>query len=137
MDALQIRVLALSFLAVITLNVPALAAISVEGNDSGTVVTVIAENAMVGEILKQLGERYDFAIEGVEFFKSAEPISTNLSGDLKEIVKRLLRNWNYVNVRSSERPAAGARVVMIDANFGSNASTPMLPPPPKPTNPLQ
>jgi len=137
MDALQIRVLALSFLAVITLNVPALAAISVEGNDSGTVVTVIAENAMVGEILKQLGERYDFAIEGVEFFKSAEPISTNLSGDLKEIVKRLLRNWNYVIVRSSERPAAVARVVMIDANFGSNASTPMLPPPPKPTNPLQ
>ena len=61
-----------------------------------------------------------FEVGGLQFVSKSEPISATMSGDLRTVLQRLLRNWNYMIVRSPKGDGSIERVVIIDANYGSS-----------------
>lgn len=88
----------------------------------GSAVTLTIENASVDAALTALRERYGFEVEGLSNLGSGEVLNVTLSGSLPEVVARLLRNWNYVVVKSEDAQRKIRKVVIINTNFGTAAT---------------
>lgn len=101
---------------------PALAVGVTINDDAGSRVTVVIENASVDAVLKALHERYGFELEGVSNLGSTDILTAKLTGSISEVVARLLRNWNHVIVNTPDAPDKISKVVIINANYGTEAS---------------
>lgn len=101
---------------------PALAVGVTINDDAGSRVTVVIENASVDAVLKALHERYGFELEGVSNLGSTDILNAKLTGSISEVVARLLRNWNHVIVKTPDAPDKISKVVIINANYGTEAS---------------
>jgi hypothetical protein len=87
------------------------------GKSSGT-LTVTLEDATVGQALQDLGKTYGFQVVGLENV-TASPVSATMTGSLANIVARLLRNRNYLIVRSSDQKGAIVAVKILNSNYGA------------------
>lgn len=88
-------------------------------------VTIVAEHASLDEILEKLAEQFEFNIEhGAEVKAVAAPFSIKVSGTLETVLKRLLRNRNYLIVRSSGDSEKVEKIVILTATEGSPPSKP-------------
>jgi hypothetical protein len=103
----------------VALTTPVLAAVTVTGENVDS-VTVEIEEAPVSIVLENLRERFGFELDGTEKAAGGEPLTLTLSGSLKEIVGRLLRNWNYVIVSSPDGGNGIAKVVILNAAYGTS-----------------
>jgi hypothetical protein len=95
--------------------------ITIEGEDPRRGITVTIDNATVDLVIKDLQAKYGFEVGGLQNVNKGDPISTAISGDLRNVLERLLRNWNYLIVRSPKSDGGIAKVVIIDASYGTNA----------------
>ncbi len=109
----------LAVCVLVVLTMPAVAAVTVTGENVDS-VTVQIEEAPVGIVLENLRERFGFELDGTEKAVGGEPLTLTLSGSLKEIVGRLLRNWNYVIVSSPGGGDGIAKVVILNAAYGTS-----------------
>jgi len=98
------------------------ATITIDGDDPRRSITVTIENATVDLVLEDLRTKYGFEVGGLQNVNKGDPISATMSGDLRSVLERLLRNWNYVIVRSPKTDGGIEKVVIIDANFGTHPS---------------
>lgn len=110
----------LSLGGLLLLQLPAYAAsITINGQDPRENVTVTIEEETVDVVLNELRSKYNFEVRGLQHAKKDDPISATLSGSLHSVLERLLRNWNYVIVRSATAESGIEKVVIIDAKFGN------------------
>lgn len=108
----------LSICLLMCLAAPVCAAVTVTAENVEN-VTVDIKDAPVGAVLENLRERFGFVLEGTEKASGGEALTVTLSGSLKEILARLLRNWNYVIVSSPEDGSGIAKVVILNASYGA------------------
>jgi hypothetical protein len=107
----------------LALTTPGAAAVTVMG-DSAKNITVEIEEAPVAAVLENLRERFGFELDGTEKATGGEALTLTLTGSLKEVLGRLLRNWNYVIVSSPDGGEEVAKVVILNAAVGAAPATP-------------
>jgi hypothetical protein len=102
------------------LMLPALHAepLKIDGDSPRKRITVTMENAKISSILKGFSEAYGFEINGIENTQQGDPISASMTGSLKDILKRLLRNRNHLIIYSSDSTSGIEKVVILDSAFG-------------------
>lgn len=115
-------------LAVVMLPQAASAAsVDITGDEPRRAVTIVAEDSTVEQVLQALASKYGFKIKGIEHAGTGEALSATISGSLHEVVTRLLRNWNYMVVRSPDNASGIERVMILDASYGTARSKFMAP----------
>lgn len=92
----------------------------IKGEDANSSLTITADNASLGAVLGRLGQKFDFHLVGEE--RISQNISGTYRGDLKTLLKRLLRNRNHMIVRSTAKRAGIRRVVVINNAVGSKTT---------------
>jgi hypothetical protein len=112
-------------LCVLCVPLPA-AALVIDGNEPKQKITVVPENSTVVRILQDLSARYGFEIKGIENVGAGDTLSPTLTGSLYDVLVRLLRNRNYVIVRSPENASGIAKIMILDSNYGA-APTKIVP----------
>jgi hypothetical protein len=115
---------AASLIAVcLALRTPALAAsVTVSGESPGGAITLTIEDATVDLVLEDLRKKYGFEVGGLEHARSGDAVSATMSGSLRSILERLLRNRNHLIVRSPDNESGIAKVVILDSAYGSTQS---------------
>lgn len=96
--------------------------VSIIGEAQGDRLAITVENASVGDVLQRLGERFGFKVQGLRKAKSGGEFSATLTGTLRTILVRLLRNRNHMIEQSFEIDAAILRVVILDSKPGPATS---------------
>ena len=110
-------------LVLFTLAPPAHAAtVDIKGDEARKAVTVVAEESTVGQILQDLAGKYGFKIKGIKHAGAAETVSAKMTGSLSVVVGRLLRNWNYLIVRSPDNASGIESIMILDAKYGAAPS---------------
>jgi len=94
-------------------------ALVIDGDEPKQMITVVAESSTVDRILRDLSARYGFEIKGIENVGAADAVPPTVSGSLYDVLVRLLRNRNYVIVRSQENASGIAKVMILDASYGA------------------
>lgn len=128
---------AIATLAAASLPVPCLAEVDISTADDAKTVNVVVEQASFDDILNKLGEHFHFGVErAVDAKASTASVSLTLSGTLDSVLKRLLRNRNYMIVRRPDNVEEIEKVVILTATEGALPSAPApaaaasTPPPP-------
>lgn len=94
------------------------AAMAIEGDKPRERITVTITNAGMDEVLKDFGRRYGFDVKGLHN-EGGDPFSGTLSGSLENILGRLLRNRNYMIVRSPDNHSGIEKLILIDEASGA------------------
>lgn len=93
-------------------------------SEHGKISIEIKNSSLYAAILR-ISEEFNFKIKGLANADRNKILSISLRGDLETILRRLLRNRNYVLVRADENEqklngkGPIEKVVLINANFGS------------------
>jgi hypothetical protein len=122
MENFSVPAFAVSLL--ILLATPCMAAVTVVGEGAES-ITVEIEEAPVASVLENLRDRFGFELDGSEKAAGGEALTLTLTGSLKDVLGRLLRNWNYVIVSSADGGEGVAKVVILNAAYGAAPSTPI------------
>jgi hypothetical protein len=102
--------------------------VTVEGDKPSENIALMVENQSIESVLTTLSERFGIKIYGLQKNETNEIISISLNGPLPIIMQRLLRNRNYVIVRSQANIAGIEKIVLFPA------SAPKTPPPAPPAS---
>jgi len=106
-------------LVLLALAPPAHAAtVDTKDDEARKTITVVAEESTVRQILLHLAGKYGFKIEGIQHAGAAETVSAKMTGSLSDVVARLLRNCNYLIVRSPDDAGGIESVMILDAKYG-------------------
>ena len=97
----------------------------VEGTEPRNRITVTIDNNSIEEVLQDFSQRYRFQVKGLDKSAKGEPISATMSGNLEEILGRLLRNRNFVIIRSPDNESGIQRVMILDKAYGSASGVPL------------
>ena len=109
------------------------AGVTVNADSSGTNISLVIDNATVELALENLSDKYGFRIIGLENTPNAAPFSATMTGSLQSVLSRLLRNRNYLIVRSSDNANRIVEIKILDSAYGAaprNASSMMQQQPP-------
>lgn len=93
--------------------------VTIEGDNPRGKITVTIQGATVDVVLADLQSKYNFEVGGLQHANKSEPMTATLSGDLHTVLERLLRNWNYMIVRSTKGDGSIERLTIIDGKFGT------------------
>jgi hypothetical protein len=88
--------------------------VTINGEHPAQKIDMNIDNAPLGEVLKALHEKYGIEVAGVDDANADDPISMTISGNLPSILERLLRNRNYMLVRSHKN-ITGVEKILITA----------------------
>jgi len=94
-------------------------AVEVTGTEPQREIVLNVDGAQIGEILGRLAEQYGFQVKGSEKMAGAPPMSMNVKGSLEVVLNRLLRNRNYLIVRSADNASGIEKVVILDGSYGA------------------
>jgi hypothetical protein len=101
-------------------------AVAIKGEEPRKPITVTAANTALDRILQDIGRTYGFDVRGLQHIQSKEAISITLSGSLEDILGRLLRNQNYMLVRSPDNPSGIEKVIIIETTQGEDATATVM-----------
>lgn len=87
-------------------------------------ITVKVEEAKADRVLDALRQRYDFELVGLANAGKGDALTVTLSGSLRTVLERLLRNRNHLIVQSRDRAGGIEKVVVLDAAYGAVAARP-------------
>jgi hypothetical protein len=90
----------------------AAATVAIEGDDPRERITVTLRDTSVGAALNDIGRAYGFEIKGA-LAGGTEPVSMTISGNLDDVLSRLLRNVNHVIVRSPTHRSGVEKVIIM------------------------
>jgi hypothetical protein len=102
------------------------ATVKVTGDTPRQDITVSIEDAKVDAVLEDLRKRYGFEVAGLENATHGDALSATMSGSLQNVIERLLRNWNYVIVRSPDNESGIAKVMILNATYGAVPQRPAV-----------
>ena len=81
-------------------------------------ITISIKDATVDVVLNELHRIYGFEVKG-QIASKGEPLSKTMSGSLSSILKKLLRNWDYVIVHSPDNEG-GVKTVVVSRALKSS-----------------
>jgi hypothetical protein len=90
----------------------AAATIAIDGDEPRERITVTLRDTSIGAALRDIGRTYGFEIKGA-LADGAESVSMTISGNLEDVLARLLRNVNHVIVRSPARRSGIEKVIIM------------------------
>lgn len=99
-------------------------AVSISDGAPESEITLRTENAPLSEVVGELQRRFGFTVKGIEHIASVKAAGETYSGNLEEVLRRLLRDTNYVMICKENRPVEVVSVIFIDRKAGSK---PVLP----------
>ncbi len=102
------------------------ATVEVAGDAPQQRITLTIEDAKVDAVLEDLHKRYGFEVKGLEHITHGDALSTTMSGSLNHVIERLLRNWNYMIVRSADNESGIAKIMILNATYGAAQQRPAL-----------
>jgi hypothetical protein len=88
--------------------------VTIDGDHPAQSVNMNIDKASIGAVLQALHDKYGIEISGINEDIPSEPISVTLTGTLPSILERLLRNQNYMIVRSRKN-ITGVEKILITA----------------------
>ncbi|MFA5958600.1 hypothetical protein [Hyphomicrobium sp.] len=100
--------------------------VTIDGDHPAQGIHMNVDKVSIGAVLQALHDKYGIEVSGMNDDISSDPISITLSGSLPNILERLLRNQNYMIVRS-QKNITGVEKVLISA--ASAPDTSKSPPP--------
>src|SRR5690606_28453182 len=101
--------------------------VEVEGDKARETITVTIADAKLDAVIENLRQRYGFEVYGLEKTAVGEALTATLSGSLQSVLERLLRNWNHMIVRSPDNDSGIAKVMILNANYGTAPRQPPTP----------
>ncbi|MGI9382488.1 MAG: hypothetical protein ACR2PO_04990 [Methyloligellaceae bacterium] len=96
-------------------------AIRIDGDNPRSRITVTIVSASVDRVLRDFGETYGFEVKGLKNTRKVDAFSATMSGRLEDIMQRLLRNWNYMIIRSPDNKSGIKEVMILNSAYGSSA----------------
>ena len=111
MDSLRSTLFA-AFCVAIYAPLQATATIAIDGGAPRDRIVVTIQDTNIGAALRDIGRTYGFEIRGA-LANDNEPLSTTISGNLEEVLTRLLRNVNHVIVRSPDNRSGIEKVIIM------------------------
>ena len=90
------------------------AAVKVEGDAPLKNITVTIEGATLNNVVGELSQKYGFEVQGLDDMKSSDTLSATLSGSLPSVLEGLLRNCNYMLVRSVDNKSGIEKVIITN-----------------------
>jgi hypothetical protein len=129
--SMVLRTISESFVLVCLLGQAPLHAegITIEGRQPSLKIDMKIDDEPIGTVLQTLHEKYGIEISGADKLEGNDPISLNLSGNLPAILERLLRNQNYMIVRSPKNQTGVAKIMIAGASHHDASGNPATPPP--------
>jgi hypothetical protein len=106
--------------------------VTIKGDDPAKSIEVSVDNATVRDVLAALRDKYGVELAGDGEAGASDPMTVTLQGSLPTILERLLRNQNYMIVRSKKN-VTGVEKVLIAVPDGSKESKTSPAQPPEPT----
>ncbi|WP_045835659.1 hypothetical protein [Hyphomicrobium sp. 99] len=80
--------------------------------------------------IESLATEYGIEVEGAEHASKAKPVSATIQGSLKEILARLLKNWNHIIVSDPDDPDRMEKIIILNDDQVSRSPAAKAPPPP-------
>lgn len=90
--------------------------VTIESSNPAQSIKLQVSSATVHDVLQALHDQYQIEISGENSDSANDPISVTFQGSLPDILKRLLRNENYVVIRSAAN-VTGIGKILITANL--------------------
>lgn len=106
--------------------------VTIKSDDPAKSIEVSVDNATVRDVLAALRDKYGVELAGDGEAGASDPMTVTLQGNLPTILERLLRNQNYMIVRSKKN-VTGVEKVLIAVPDGSKESKTSPAQPPEPT----
>lgn len=106
--------------------------VTIKSDDPAKSIEVSVDNATVRDVLAALRDKYGVELAGDGEAGASDPMTVTLQGNLPTILERLLRNHNYMIVRSNKN-VTGVEKVLIAVPDGSKESKTSPAQPPEPT----
>ena len=101
--------------------------VTIESDDPAQSIKVEVDNATIRDVLQALHDTYGIGLAGDDEAGTDDPITLTLEGSLPAILERLLRNQNYMIVRS-EKNVTGVEKILIAVPVPPKGKTPGSPP---------
>lgn len=102
--------------------------INVDGSEFGRTVRVVAADASISSVLQDLSEKFGFSVEGLEHADAKSAITGKLEGSLESVLKRVLRNQNFIVVHAHGKAGGITRVRLLSTNTGATQVPPTVDP---------
>jgi hypothetical protein len=106
--------------------------VTTKSDDPAKSIEVSVDNATVRDVLAAKRDKYGVELAGDGEAGASDPMTVTLQGNLPTILERLLRNQNYMIVRSKKN-VTGVEKVLIAVPVGSKESKTSPAQPPEPT----
>jgi hypothetical protein len=97
--------------------------VTVSGEDPRSSITVTIEDATIDFVIEKLRDTYGFDVSGLSTETRGDPQTMTVSGTLRSVLERLLRNWNHVIVASQDNKTGIAKVMIVNSNYGASPAT--------------
>jgi hypothetical protein len=94
---------------------------TIEGAEPRKEITIHTDNTSIGDVIDALRKQYDFEVKGLEHLNKTQSTSQTYVGDIETVLRRLLRNRNYVIVRSADNKSGIDELVILDSSFGTSS----------------
>lgn len=98
--------------------------VTIESEAPARSISITIENASTWSVLQALHDKFAIELDGPDAAVPPEPISMTLSGTLPSILERLLRNQNYMLVRSDQNVTGVAKILVLAASEKAPAKAP-------------
>jgi hypothetical protein len=116
----------LTMSTLLLMHAPAYAAsVEISTEQARDEISVTVSNAKADRILDALHKQYGFEIVGLANATQGEALTVKFSGNLRNVLKRLLRNRNHMIVGSSQKPGGIAKVMILNGDYGARSNRPV------------
>jgi hypothetical protein len=95
------------------------ATVEIDGDAPRESISITIEDARVDAVLEHLRKRYGFEVAGLENVARGDAVTMTISGSLRSVLGRLLRNRNYIVVRSTSSASGIAKITILNSAYGS------------------
>ena len=110
--------LACALLILLIGHQPASAAVVIEGDEQSE-IEVSIESEPLAATIDALATKFGVETEGIEHLSKADPMTGSFQGSFKDVIARLLKNWNHVIVLEPDDPARVEKIIILNDSQGS------------------
>jgi hypothetical protein len=103
--------------------------VNIESDNPAKHIRLEVDKATIGDVLQALHEKYGVELAGNLDAGSDSPISMTFQGSLPDILERLLRNQNYMIIRSKKNATGVEKILIVvpDPSKATKSATPATP----------
>ena len=97
--------------------------VKIKGSDPQQNLVIETSDANLSDVLNNISETFNFKVKGLHKVANSDRYSITYRGKLNDILQRLLRNRNYMIIRSADSNKTIERLVILNNKSGSAPSS--------------